>query len=355
MSVSKRKLLFIYKTPSSFVLKDRELLARHFEVVSFSFNPKKKILTPVELLKEFIFLLVHVWSSKAIVCEFADYHTVLPTLLGKLLGKPCYLILCGTECYSFPSINYGNHNKKLMSAATCFSIKNAAHVMPVHKSMVLSNYTYSDSDFLQQGYKAFCKNMETPFTEINYGYNSAAFFNNQPEKKKNSFLTVAVNAKGSTFYRKGIDLIIELAKQCPDYNFTLLGVKDELDHLQLSKNITLLPPVLHSELINYYSQHEFYFQLSIAEGFPNALCEAMLCECIPIGSDVFGIPDIIGDTGFILKRKDIALLKNLVDEAVKSDKITLAKKARQRIVENFPEEKREAKLVGVISDAGRDL
>ena len=293
--------------------------------------------------------MIQVWNSKAIVCEFADYHTVLPTLIGKLLGKPCYLILCGTECYSFPSINYGNHNKKLMSLATYFSIKNAKHLMPVHKSMVLSNYTYTNSDYPQQGYKAFCKNAETPFTEINYGYNSAIYFNNQKSKIKNSFLSVAVNAKGSTFYRKGIDLIIELAKQCPDYNFTLLGVKNELDHLQLTENIKLLPPVPHSELINYYSQHEFYFQLSIAEGFPNALCEAMLCECIPIGSDVFGIPDIIGDTGFILKKKEVSLLKNLVDSAMKSDKITLAKKARQRIMENFPEGKREEKLAGVIS------
>lgn len=348
MSASKPKLLFIYKTPSSFVLKDRELLARNFEVRSFSFNPIHKLLTPLELIREKIFLLLHIWTCKAIVCEFADYHTLLPTLYGKLFNKPCYLILCGTECYSFPSINYGNHNKKLMSAATCFSIKNATHVMPVHKSMVLSNYTYSDSDYLQQGYKAFCKNVETPFTEINYGYDSKAFFFNQETKIKNSFLTVAVNAKGSTFYRKGIDLIIELAKRCPDYTFTLLGVKDELDHLQLTKNITLLPPVAHSELINYYSQHEFYLQLSIAEGFPNALCEAMLCECIPIGSDVFGIPDIIGDTGFILKKKDVALLRNVVAEAVKSDKVTLAKKARQQIMENFPEEKREEKLVAII-------
>ena len=349
MSVSKPKLLFIYKTPSSFVLKDRDLLARHFEVVSFSFNPRHKLLTPFELLRELFFLFIHVWNTKSIVCEFADYHTVLPTLFCKLLNKPCYLILCGTECYSFPSINYGNHNKKLMSAATCYSIKNATHLMPVHKSMVLSNYTYTNSDHPQQGYKNFCKNVETPFTEINYGYNSNAFFNNQPDKIKNSFLTVAVNAKGSTFYRKGIDLIIELARLCPDYNFTLLGVKNELDHLQLSKNITLLPPVPHSELVDHYSRHEFYLQLSIAEGFPNALCEAMLCECIPIGSDVFGIPDIIGDAGFILKNKNVALLKQLADEAVSADKAMLAQKARQRIIADFPLEKREAKLVNVIS------
>ncbi len=347
--MGKPKLLFIYKTPSSFVLNDKEILARHFEVVAFSFNPKHKLLTPLELVREKLFLLIHIWNCKAIVCEFADYHTFLPVLYGKLFNKPCYLILCGTECYSFPSINYGNHNKKLMSAATCFSINNATHLMPVHKSMVLSDYTYTNSDSPQQGYNAFCKNVETPFSEINYGYDSIAFFFNQETKIKNSFLTVAVNAKGSTFYRKGIDLIIELAKLCPDYNFTLLGVKNELDDLQLPQNIKLMPPVPHAELVNYYSQHEFYLQLSIAEGFPNALCEAMLCESIPIGSEVFGIPDIIGDTGFILKKKDVALLKNLVDEAVKSDKITLAKKARQRIIENFPEEKREQKLLSVIS------
>ena len=32
----------------------------------------------------------------------------------------------------------------------------------------------------------------------------------------------------------------------------------------------------------------------------------MLCECIPIGNKVFGIPEVIGDTGFIFEgTKDI--------------------------------------------------
>lgn len=349
MSSKKDKILFIYKTPSSFVLKDKEILENHFRVVSFSFNPKKKFLTPLELLKEKIFLLLNIWSAKSIVCEFADYHTILPVLFGKLLNKPCYLILCGTECYSFPSINYGNHSKWLMSKATCFCIKYATHLFPVHKSMTLTDYTYQDLDFPQQGYKAFCKNVTTPHTPVNYGYNSATFYNNNTGKKKNSFLTVAVNAEGSTFYRKGIDLIIELAKLCPDYSFTLLGVRNELDHLQLSDNIKTVPPVAHNELINYFSSHEFYLQLSIAEGFPNALCEAMLCECIPIGSDVFGIPDIICDTGFILKKKDVPLLKKITDEAVKSDKEKLAKKARERITQNFPQTQREQKLINIIN------
>ena len=66
----------------------------------------------------------------------------------------------------------------------------------------------------------------------------------------------------------------------------------------------LIPKITQRELINYFSMSRFYLQLSFSEGFGNALCEAMLCECVPIGSNVGAIPFIINDTGFILKKKD---------------------------------------------------
>jgi len=345
------KILFIYKNPSSFVLKDRDIFAKHFTVAEFSFNPAHKILTPFEIIRELWFLLLHLSNTKAVVCEFADYHTFFPLLFAKLFKIPSFIIICGTEGHCFPSIGYGNHNKKLMAWFTCKSLKLATHLLPVHRSLVISNYTYHDNDFPQQGYQAHCKNVNTPFTEINYGYDGNLFYNNVSQganKIPNSFLTVALNVKGSTFYRKGVDLILEMAKSFPDYTFTILGAGDSLDHLSVPANVLLLPPFPYETLITHFSYHEFYFQLSIAEGFPNALCEAMLCECIPIGSAVNAIPDIIGNTGFILQRKDVTLLKELVGTAVKSDKAALAKKARQRIVDNFPLEKREKELVSEI-------
>jgi glycosyltransferase involved in cell wall biosynthesis len=40
------------------------------------------------------------------------------------------------------------------------------------------------------------------------------------------------------------------------------------------------------------------------EGLPNALCEAMLCGCVPVGTKRNGIPTAIGDCGFYVPYDD---------------------------------------------------
>jgi glycosyltransferase involved in cell wall biosynthesis len=74
----------------------------------------------------------------------------------------------------------------------------------------------------------------------------------------------------------------------------------------------------------------------------------MLCGCIPIGSNVAAIPKIIGEAGFILNKKDINELKELVDIAVGANKSTLSKQARKQIIADFPKNERE-KLITLIN------
>jgi glycosyltransferase involved in cell wall biosynthesis len=71
----------------------------------------------------------------------------------------------------------------------------------------------------------------------------------------------------------------------------------------------------------------------MAEGFPSAICEAMLCGCIPIGSNVAAIPYIIGDTGFVLHKKDTDKLVELCHTALNADVRTLSRRARARVEE----------------------
>jgi glycosyltransferase involved in cell wall biosynthesis len=75
----------------------------------------------------------------------------------------------------------------------------------------------------------------------------------------------------------------------------------------------------------------------------------MLCECVPVGSSVAALPFIIGDSGFILEKRDTGLLKSMLEEiTAREDLHKLGKKARQRIIDNFYPGSRSEKLVGII-------
>ncbi|MBK7697247.1 MAG: glycosyltransferase [Saprospiraceae bacterium] len=52
-----------------------------------------------------------------------------------------------------------------------------------------------------------------------------------------------------------------------------------------------------------YTKHKIFAIPSMTEGLPNTLCEAMLCGCIPVGSNIEVIAHIINDTGLTLISK----------------------------------------------------
>ena len=88
----------------------------------------------------------------------------------------------------------------------------------------------------------------------------------------------------------------------------------------------------------------------MSEGCPNALSEGMLCECVPIVSNVGGMPDIVSDCGFILKTKDVQQFENLISQAINTNDLTiLGKKARERIKNNYTFEKRKELLLAEIT------
>jgi len=78
---------------------------------------------------------------------------------------------------------------------------------------------------------------------------------------------------------------------------------------------------------------------------PNALCEAMLCECVPVGTTVPGIVAAIGDTGFLVPPNDPQAAADAIRKALSSDK---GPAARARIVSEFSAAKRERELVEII-------
>ena len=344
--MSKQKnILFFYNHLSSFIKKDLEILSSEFNVKQHDFLPKSKLQTPLSFASQLFFLLYNIGKADLLLVQFAGYHSFLPALLGWIFRVPCVIIVGGTDAHYFPGIGYGNWQKPVLKTFTSLSFQLCSHIAPKHSTLIKSEYAYAANEPRQQGVYARLPELKTPYTEITNGYDPVKWQCTKP-KRKNTFITVS----GAWEYHfqqqlKGIDLILEVAPAFPDCEFIILGIDKENRITAKSSNVKLLPAVKNEELINIFSECEFYLQLSMAEGFPNSLCEAMLCECIPIGSDVFSIPEIIGDSGFVLNKRNIEGLKTLINNALNADKKKLKQKARSRISENYDLEKRSQKLI----------
>lgn len=345
--MERKRLIYIHAGLSSFVKKDIKILETHFklDIREFDLSNKKKL--PFVFLAQAWMLMRSLPKSNGIVVQFAGYHSYLPSRIARVFRKPCILILGGTDTVSFPSIKYGAFYKKYLRVATRKSLERASLLIPVSDTLIEYDYTYSDDDFPKQGYKFHAPKVKTPVTTVFNGYTSEKWFIGE-DKGVDSFITIAANL-GTRFgvKLKGVDLILSCAKELKDCKFYIVGgdkIKEELPD-----NVISIGNMPHEELPAFIANKQFYLQLSMSEGFPNALCEGMLSGCVPIVSNTGAMPMILGDTGYILEKKDVSDLVTLIEKARANYSINQGAEARERIATEFSLDRREKELVDLIS------
>ena len=346
----RKKLLYLYPRSAVFIQRDIELLSRHYHVVTHELLKGSDLLLPFRLIGQFIFLIRHAaWKYDA-VCHFSGYHSLLPALLA----RRCFVILAGSDGACFPGFNYGNFRKSLYGKATGLSAKRATRLLPVDATLIDAHQTYDPASPVHQGIHAFVPDLYTPWTVVPYGFD-VDHWKPVPgiDREEDLFVCVAGGAASgnAVHYRKGIDLILQCARDLPHARFTVVGSSRPHSYTDLPANVNVEGRMDPEGLRALFSKARYYMQVSVMEGFPNALCEAMLCNCIPITSSMAAMPSICGDVGFLCQRRDAKELGLVLAQALAlppSERETRSHAARERIASRFGEQERERSLLQIL-------
>jgi glycosyltransferase involved in cell wall biosynthesis len=336
----KDKLIYIYPKKATFIQNDLDFLEKKFQVITQDLDWGNAIKLPLNLIRQFIFLVVNIRKSKAIIINFGGYFSLLPSLLGKLFGIKTFIILNGTDCVSFPIYNYGSLRKPLLKFFIKCSHINATKLFPVDDSLIYQHYSYDDKvNQKEQGLKAFFPSLRTAIKVIPNGFNVSLWNSNKEEARK-GFITVGFVNSFKSYQVKGIDLILEVAAKFPKENFTIVGMSEEFKKTlqEFPENVTTIPYLDKEDLKIAYQKHLGYLQISINEGFGCALAEAMLCGCIPIVSNAGALPNVTKNAGFIVNKKEVALLEKAIQKVIHlntEQQKNLALEAHKIISENF--------------------
>jgi len=327
-------ILLIHPGKASFVRKDIEILKKYFSVKDFYYHPSKQLFPNIiSQSKLLIWLLYNLVKAKAVYIWFADYHSFLPIFFSRLLRKKSILVLGGYDVANIPELKYGSFYKPLRAFCAAYSIRNSYYVIAVDQTLI-------------DKAKILVKDIKGKLLVIPTGYNSDYW--KRFHHKEKFVLNVGIIDIPERMKIKGIDFLLEVAKLMPSYQFVIIGFSNpDSAFIPSMPNVKYLPKLTQDLVREYYSRAKVYVQFSITEGFPNVVCEAMLCECIPVGASVNGVPTAIGDCGFLLEDRDPEKAAQLIKKALESP-TTLGEKARQRIMTLFTEENRESQLLSIL-------
>jgi len=332
------EILFIKSSNTTFIKNDEIIIKKYFSVSSFLFTPSKKFINLMQSQLEMIsWLLKNIWSCKIVYIWFADYHSLLPVLFARILGKKSMIVIGGFDVARIPEIHYGGHLNRIRSIFIRLSLRYASLLLPVSK--------FTEQELLQI-------NGKTPRIMIYNGVNLNIFKRDMSIPKQKMVLSVGLVREKWAFITKGFDLYIEVAKMLPDIRFLLAGIQDDalpyLKKLNPGPNVEIYNYLDQKELVLFYNQASVYCQFSRHESFCLALAEAMLCECVPIITRNGALPEVIGDTGYIVRYRDAQPIASIVLKAMEAAQSERNKISRQ-IELNFSLEKRENHLRQIIS------
>ena len=322
------KILFVYnKEMVSFIQKDLNTLEKHFQVRVVRYSGI------TDLLKIFRGIL---WSN-IVFSWFASLHSFYVVISSKIVGRKSIIVAGGYDVAFCPGIKYGSIFYWWKRWCSILTLKFATLILTISKA---------NTQEAIENAKANRSKIKLVYLGFDFDY----YKPNSNVKKESVVLTVGAVSR-SNLLRKGLEVFVKSARLLPDFKFILAGkwADDSVDHLKsvAPPNVCFLNNLDDTALLDVFRKSKVYVQASYHEAFGCSLAEAMLCECIPVVTEVAALPEVVGDWGFFLLEQSPEKLAVLIKKALNSDP-ELGERARQRIKMVFPLEKREKDLLQIV-------
>lgn len=319
------RLLFVHNRSSTFVQTDLELLRERYSVKEWYQRGHTVNLAALNRA---------VATSDLVFGWFASWHTFLPVMLARRLGRPAILIVGGYDTANLPAIGYGSQRGGLRRQISASTMRRATRLV--------TNSCFARDEAV--------RNVGIAPERISVVYHGLSAPPAAPKTVTPLVLTVGDVAR-DTLQRKGLDAFVRAAALMPDVPFLLVG--EWRDHAIETLRRCATPNVLFTgrvsplELQTYMSQARVYVQASRHEGFGLALAEAMSYACIPVVTPAGALPEVVGDAGVYVPDWDPASVAGGIRRALSMD-AEWGARARERIVQDFTLERRRGGLEQIL-------
>ncbi len=268
---------------------------------------------------------------------FASVYAAVIVCFARLLGKKSLVVVGGVDVAKLPEIGYGVWLSPWKALLVRYALRHADRVLVVDASLHHAAMRRAKYD----GKNIHC---------VPTGYDAQRW---HPAGQKEMYVLTVAKCEDMTRLRvKGVPFLFEAAKRLTDVRFVLIGPSRHLlQQLQAvtPPNVELLPFLERDALLAFYQRAKVYCQPSYSEGLPNTLCEAMLCECVPVGTRVGGIPTVVGGIGFLVPYGDVQALVDAITQALTAPP-SIGQMARRHIAENFTLARREQELLRTLRE-----
>jgi len=315
-------ILFVSTFQAQFIESDFEILKEKFKVTKLSGNGLIHVLR----------LMLACFKHDIAFCWFASTYSSIVTLIMRTLHKKSIIVIGGVDIAKDEKLKYGIWINPWKALLVKQAIKLASVVIvqseEINKRVkMLANYDGKNIIILPTAY-------DTNFWQIS------------DKPKLNYILTVALCNDKKRLLIKGIDILLRTAEILSDFSFIIIGINDKvIKGWNIPSNVQVISAMERKSLLKYYQEAKIYCQPSRHEGMSNSLCEAMLCGCIPVATDVGATRSVLNNTGFLVKPEDPAELARALKLAMelKADMSSIRKQ-----VEKYTIVYRKEKLTEII-------